>query len=323
MARTLRITAVLLGLGLSLPSVDAAAQGFDESKAAVRGAARFLAVQGDEALHAGQYEEALRLFRMAEELYHAPTLVLAMAQAERRLERWAEARDHYRAVIDEKMDRGTNPAFHQAKLTAKQELKVLEPKIPTLQLTLKAATARAEVRLDGKARPLESLREPLYLDVGEHDVVVIDEGEVRAQKVTLKSGERRELTIDLSEGGGVSSSMTRPPEVEPPIGWWWGAGALGLGAVGLAAGTVTGILALDEADAVKASCTNGLACDPTLQPREDDARALATGSTAAFVLGGIFVATGATLLVLDATLEPDTEVGLVVGPTWAGVEGRF
>jgi len=319
-----RMTAALVGLGLALLSAHAAGQGYDESKAAVRGAARFLAVQGDEALHAGQYEEALRLFRMAEELYHAPTLVLAMAQAERRLKRWAEAREHYRAVIDEDLGRASNPAFFQAKLTAKEELKALEPRIPTLRLRLKNATDRAEVRLDGKARPLESLRVPLFLDVGEHDVIVMDEGEVRAQKVALRTGERRELTIDLSEGGGVSSSMTGTSDAETSsIGWWWGAGALGLGAAGLVAGTVTGVLALEAADAVKASCNNGVACDPALQPREDEARALATGSTAAFVLGGVFVAAGATLLVLDVTLENDTEVGLFVGPTGARLEGRF
>lgn len=323
MTRSPRLAACLLGSWLALNAADASGQDFDASRAAVRGAARFLAVQGDKKLHAGQYAEALRLFRMAEELYHAPTLVLAMAQAERRLERWAEARKHYLAVIAEKMGRNANPAFLQAQLTAREELEALEPRIPTLRLQLENDTGRAEVRIDGRARPLESLARPIYLDPGEHDVVVIDDGRVRAEKVMLTEGRRLPLTIDMRKRTGVPSMMVKPQAQAPPIGWWWGAGALGMGVMGLTAGTITGVLAIEDANAVKASCSrNG--CDPALHFREERAHEFATASTVSFVVGGVLAAAGATLLVLDVTLEGEpAEVGLVANPTGLVVEGRF
>src|SRR5690606_26926577 len=89
---------------------------------AVRGAARLLAEKGDEKLHAGRFKEALQLFRMAEELFHAPTLVLAMAQAERRLGQWADARKHYKEVIAEDLGDRPQQAFLTAKAIAREEL---------------------------------------------------------------------------------------------------------------------------------------------------------------------------------------------------------
>ncbi|MEM1030608.1 MAG: hypothetical protein AAGN82_09670 [Myxococcota bacterium] len=296
--------------------------------AAVRAAARLLAEEGDAALYQGRHDEALRLFRMAEELFHAPTLVLAMAQAEVRLGRWAAARGHYRAVIDEDLGADVNPAFRAAQQTAASELAALEPRIPTLVLELRGASPRAEVRLDGRPRPLEAFTRPVFLDEGPHEVVVIDGATVVAKKLALAERERRVLTIDLGSRRGRGARGGVADEVStggaPSIGWWWGASALALGGAGLVAGTVTGVLALEDADAVKASCDQGRDCDPMLRGREDDARAFAAAATASFIVGGTLVAAGTTLLVLDAKLPgAPSSVGLRVGPTGASLHGRF
>src|SRR5687767_9631626 len=68
-----------------------------------RDAARKLADKGAELFDAGRYEESVEYFRKADERVHAPTFVLAIAQAYAKTGKLVEARDQYQRVIDEKL----------------------------------------------------------------------------------------------------------------------------------------------------------------------------------------------------------------------------
>src|SRR5262245_53208218 len=81
--------------------------------------ARKLALEGFEHLQKGKTEPAIALFLEAEKLYHAPTIVLLLAQAHEKLGRIVEARAFYKSIIEEDLPRTAPREFFDAKLEAK------------------------------------------------------------------------------------------------------------------------------------------------------------------------------------------------------------
>jgi hypothetical protein len=90
-------------------------------------------------------------------------------------------------------------------------------------------------------------------------------------------------------------------------------------------GGVTGAMVLSKQKELESSdeCVNE-ACGPAEHDKVDDYNALRPISTAGFVVGGVGVAAGLTLL-LTAPKSPETEahVSPWVGIGSAGVRGRF
>ncbi len=84
----------LLALGLLVAALPCAALP-PEPKAA----ARVLADQGYELYEAGKFDEAIDAFRRADQLFHAPTLVFAMAKASARAGKLLEARALFQKVM--------------------------------------------------------------------------------------------------------------------------------------------------------------------------------------------------------------------------------
>jgi hypothetical protein len=92
-----------------------------------------------------------------------------------------------------------------------------------------------------------------------------------------------------------------------------------IAAVGVTIGTITGVIALDEASALDATCPEKK-CPLALQGDYDTGVAYAHASTASFVIGG-----AGALLALGAWLldDDDAKVRAWVTPNGAGVTGRF
>lgn len=316
--------ALALALGLATLTAPAAADDAGgEGDAAVRYAARFVAERGASALERNELDEALRLFNVAEQLFHAPTLVLAIAQTEARLGRWAEAHRHYQAVIDEALPPRSPPAFRKAQATARDELAALEPRIPRITLEVVGHDGPVQVRVDGKPVPNETIEAGMLVSPGRHDVVVVAGDEVRVAEVKVAPKERKAVTIDFSEplAGG---SATRTTGGDAVVDWWWPATAYGLGVAGFAVGAATGIMALDDASALRDQCQPGTtACPPAARSLEDSARTLGTVSTIGFVVGGVGVVTGTVLLLVDRVSLGSDDVALEVGPGSLGLRGRF
>lgn len=295
----------------------------DDGDASVRYAARFVAERGARALDRGELEEALRLFNVAEQLFHAPTLVLAIAQTEARMGRWAEARKHYQQVLGEDLPKNAPPPFRQAQKTAQEELAALDPRIPRLVLTVKGSDGPVEVRVDGKPVPVETIEAGLPVSPGRHDVVVVASGDVRVAEVKVAPKERRDVVIDFDAADAHGSFYSSRDAREATIDGWWPATAYGVGVAGLTLGTVTGVLALNDAAALRDRCQQGtLGCDPAARSFEDSARTLGVVSTVGFIVGGLGVATGTALLIIDRASGGD-EVALRIGPGSLGLQGRF
>ncbi|MBW2452878.1 MAG: tetratricopeptide repeat protein [Deltaproteobacteria bacterium] len=289
--------------------------------AAVRSAARFLANKGDEYFHGKRYERALELFQMAEALHHAPTLVLMIAKTEAQLGRLLGARNHLQGIIDEPLGPRASGPFRFAQADAQRRLAALEPRIPRLSIRLEGSAAGVEVRLDGAAIPVETLGQALPLDPGVHHIVVLGKEDVQSQTLTLVEGAREQVVFDLRPPAAPLAPTPERPSLALPIL------SFGVGVAGVVVGTVTGVMALDEAEQLKSTCTAGNQdCDPEARSHEDAAKGLATVSTVGFVFGGIGLTVGALLLVTgssESAKPTETALGLRLGPGAISLEGTF
>jgi hypothetical protein len=271
--------------------------------AAVSGRERELARKhanaGYESFSAGDYATALAHFKDAEDTVHAPPHLLFMARALDKLGRLLEARDTYRRLVDERLPRGTPAAFRDAQKTAQQELLGVEGRIPKLKLLVEGAPlAAARVSLDGQAVAAERLGEPIALDPGKHQARAEADGMTAAEQL-----------LDLQAGAGtlevklVLVKVAPPPPPPPPPEDTTlsapGFVLLGLGVAGLAAGAITGGLALGRASELRDRCPAN-PCPTEYQSLSDKANTLATVSTVSFAVGGAAAAAGVVWLLAEA-----------------------
>lgn len=283
--------------------------------------ARTLANQGYEHYQAGRYADALRAFSEAERIYHAPTLLLMVARAYERLGRLLEAQAIYEKVVAEKMGPKEPAAFLQAQQTARQEISSLKRRIPAVQVLVTGAPAGdVVVTVDGSRITAGGPSVPH--NPGRADVVVQAPGESPIeQTLNLQEGRTERITLHLGPSAGDPTASRRRGYLLP-------AGiAFGVAGAGLAAGTITGIIARIQLDDVESRCTDDGHCLISDQPKAEEATRLGTASTVTLLVGGVAAAAGITLLVLRPGGAPEgaPQAGatVLVGPGYAQIMGKF
>ena len=137
----------------------------------------------------------------------------------------------------------------------------------------------------------------------------------------MTEGAREQVVFDLRRPAKPVTPPTESPSLVLPIL------AFGVGVTGMVVGTVTGVMALDEAEQVKSTCTAGNQdCDPAARTHEDAAKGLATASTIGFVFGGVGLTAGALLLVAgsgESGEASSTALRLRISPGAIALEGTF
>ncbi|WP_437594199.1 tetratricopeptide repeat protein [Sorangium sp. So ce1000] len=346
-------------LFLLLPTGEVRAQSDQD-----RAAARSLATQGAEAFTSGRFEEAIDLLGRAEALVHAPTHLLLIARAQARLGRLVAAKETYLRIVREELPPAAPSPFKRAQQDAREELAAIEPRIASLRIALEGAAGRKiGVKLDGQpvADALLGVHRPI--DPGNHVVTVVPPGLAPIEQgLTIGDGERKELKIPVPEGPAVvpppggsvegqgtwGGGQTEVPPVAPPgtperktnavmLGGGITATALGLGgivvgSVFLAKGSGT------QKDANDLSAARGCEspgvggdCGPLIQAKikalDSDAASQQTIGVIGLIGGGVFLAGGVTLLVLELTAKPEPAssawIAPYVTPTGLGVRGAF
>ena len=97
---------------------------------------------------------------------------------------------------------------------------------------------------------------------------------------------------------------------------------LGGGGLGLVVGGIFGILAHNEADALREKCPTQ-PCSQDLQSTRDTALTYAHVSTGMFVVGGVLAATGATILIAAPSAPGSGGTTLNVKPLGATLTVGF
>jgi len=203
---------------------------------------------------------------------------------------------------------------------ASQRANALEPKLA--RLTIKVATsndASIDVARDGTSVSQASFGVPIPVDVGPHSVEATSAGH-KPFKTTVtvsKDGEDVEVTVPKLE-----PEVAAPPAAAPKLaetasapaekaaaggGGQRTAGFVvgGIGVAGLAAGAITGLMAMGKSSDAKEICANDGPCaSRNAVDASESAKTLGLVSTIGFVAGGVALAAGAAL-VFTAPKEGD------------------
>lgn len=198
--------------------------------------------------------------------------------------------------------------------TATQRAALLEPKLATLAITVGRSADVPSLRIerDGAAVERGVWGTAVPIDPGPHALVATASGKKAwSRKVEVAATKNVLVDVPVLE---VETSTAPPPslanepldEPPPPRPAKDGSGmrvagyvVTGLGVVGLAVGTVTGVSALGKRSDAEAKCVSYPSnCSADATGANDDAKKLATISTVSLIAGGVLVAGGIVLIVI-------------------------
>lgn len=326
-------SAAALAVTLALVSPLAHAQNDD----AKRSAARTFATDGLAAFNAGQYDKAIDLFTRAEALVHAPPHLLYIARASVKIGKLVHAKETYVKVTREELAAGAPKAFSEAQASATSELAEIEPRIPKLTITVSGEGAtRAKVTMDGAEVPAALVGAPQPVDPGAHVLRATATGYKPSAEVKVslaeKASETATLVIDTpapSEPVAVATPAAKPERsglrrVSPFV-------AFGVGAAGIAVGTVFLFKNRGDRDDADAICVGGKcpsARRKEIEDLDDSADKAQTFSLIGYGVGAAGIVLGAVLLIVNRSGASSTEkTGVRITP-WVtansgGLAGRF
>jgi hypothetical protein len=316
-------------LFLSLTLVARAAVA--DPSAADRATARTLAQEGQQALDAKKFNAAADKFTRADQLVHAPTLLLGLARAQLGMNKLVEAQESYNRIIREGVAAGSPRSWSKALEDATKEVEAINPRLPWVTITVLGPT-NPEVVIDSTPVPNASLGVKRPVNPGSHTIKASAEGFNPSEKtMTFAEGQSANVSLELEQApSDAAAPVAAPqaPEAPPPSG----SGrktvafvALGIGGAGLVVGGVTGVIAMSKHTQLKQACDNGV-CDPETQGAALDSYHLVGNiSTAAFIVGGVGVAAGAVLLLTQPKESAPTAAtwSPFIGVGSAGVRGTF
>jgi hypothetical protein len=324
--RLIRITTMAVAaLGASLLfTAPALAQPHDRAA----GEALFQAAR--DLMDKGQYDAACKKFEASQRADPAMGTILNLANCYEKLGRTASAWERF-----EEASQKLAPGDDRLPV-AKERAAHLKARLPKLELTLDdAAPPGTQVLRDDVVVDPAALGVALPVDPGAHRLVVKAPGRADAEtSVDTRVGQvvKRKLFAGAPNGSPVVAAVPDGQQAPPTDGgssWWTGMriGGVVVGGVGvvlLAAGIGEGVAAISDKSTVSASCnTSTRTC--TNQGAIDAAssgKTASTVSTVGFVVGGLAVAGGITMIAVGSPAARVTGVVLPGGGA-IGVRGAF
>lgn len=296
-----------------------------------RETARSFMAKGRARRSKGDLEGALEAFRAADALVDAPTIELEVGLTLERLGRLVEAKDALMRVIRFPEEKGEPRAFTQARKKAEEAIHALDPRIPEVTFELRGLPPdrTPQLRVDDIRVPPETVALPRKLDPGVHRVAATVDVERRSVEFELAERETKTVVLDFTGARFSSRAPQRkkpvaPQPEEPSIPTLAYIG-LGVGAAGVAVGSVAGVLALSHESDAASACEDNR-CPPSVHGDVDAAKSAATVSTVAFVIGGIGTAVGLSAILVSGK-HSDEKVAVTVrahlAPFGAGLQGTF
>lgn len=278
-----------------------------------------------EAFKAERFELALELFQKSYAREATPGTLLNIALAEEKLGKTGSALlDFGRAAELFKADDDRLPI-------AREGMTRTNARAPRLKIERAAgAPPTLAIRLDGAPLAANLVGADQVMDPGSHIVTTALVGfEERRYDVTLAEGQRLPLVVETGPRVKVEQTpaptVIKPAEKSPLAGRLaaFTVGGAGLGAIGV--GVATGLVALVQANARSGDCAAANTdCISQRHQRNVALRSLADTSTGSFVVGGILMGVGVTMLL---TLGDGEKLIMSAGAAPGGgsfsVKGRF
>jgi hypothetical protein len=310
--------AQILALTLSAPGFAAGPTPAAPSgpTAADKDTARALMAQGADLREKNDLKGALQSFQAADAIMHVPSTSLEVAKTAAALGQLVEARDAALTAARYPVNAGEPKPFANARKEAQALGDDLEPRIPSLQITVKNAPAGVapKVDVDGVVIPAAALAFPRKVNPGHHVVSAVAGDSHTQAEVDVKEREAKGVLLDLPAVAAVPPPVAlnnTPPDQQKPIepehpkkkfpvismiGF-------GVGVAGVAVGSVTGLMSLSKTSSLKDQCPNNqcpasVYDSDSFQSDKSSASTLGTVSTIAFIVGGAGVVVGVVGLFL-------------------------
>lgn len=301
--------------------------------------ARDLVNRGVADFERGEFEVARGQFMEAYALAEAPTVAVWAARAHEKLGRLIEASHLYRrALTMQRNDLWSGQTQQHAQQAATEALVALEERIP--RLTIGFVGERhpdAEVLLDGTKVSVGDPGLGHRVDPGAHRIEVRRGTRIVAERsVTLAEGETQTVQLAVAAEPVLSpytvvklhsvrfapapGAKERDHALPRNLTWV----SLGIGAAGVAVGTVAGIVtAVKHGDLQADGCVDSTCRGSRFNDPVDGYNIWRTVSTTGFVVGAIGAAAGVTLWLAVPKGETPPRVGLSINPGSLSMAGEF
>jgi len=280
-------------MALSLASASRAAAQAPSSNEA---AAEALFNEARTLIAAGQLAEGCKKLEASQTLDPGTGTLLHLADCYEKVGRTASAWARFR----EAASRAARDGRADWESIAKTRSAELEPKLAKLRIE---APPGVVVRRDGDEIPAAALGSTLPIDPGEHTLTASAPGKKPwSTRVSATASSVATVSVPALENDPAAPGTDVAPDGKPSdgtalrtVGYSMG----GIGIIGLAGGTVSGLSAISKNDRSKEVCpSSGICADEGARSTNDDARSAATVSTIAFVAGGALLAGGIALVLL-------------------------
>jgi hypothetical protein len=291
---------------------EAARPRTDESGRAL---ARTIAEQGDAQFYAGRCDNAISLWRKADAVFHAPTIVLRVARCQALLGQVVAAAVSLRALVSESREADAAPAFASAREAAERELPRVRARIASLRVDVRTSRADLPITVEIDGTPVDAASAPAQVDPGTHRVRVSAGDATWTKQVSLGDGESKTIEVPL-----VVDALPSVPRAQRDAGL----GVFATGAAGLATGIGFSVAALSLGRSLDAICGAGRThCPLSAQGDIDRARTYSIAADGVLVGGAVFVVAGAFLITADLHIGKKDHVRIVATPRGAGLAGGF
>ncbi len=306
MNRVHRLGLGALGLALCLSPMSAAVAA--EPPAATTGdRAAELYRRATEQYRSTNLVEAEKLYSEAWSLQQSYDIATNLGAVELDLKKFRAAAEHLAFALRAFPARGKQ----DERDTIAQRLKLAKAEIATLRVRVNVD--KADVSVNGKRVGVSPLTDEIFADAGTVTVEAGLDGYAPAkQQLVTKKGEARDVVLEMVRQEAPQGRSMLGPAI-----------AFGAGGAGLVVGVVTGTVSIAKFGDFEKACGPQLQCPPSLRGDVETGRVLGHVSTAGFVLAGVGAAVGVTLLLLPSGSKAPAPVGVVFGPSFAGVKGAF
>lgn len=251
--------------------------------------------------------------------------LINLADCEEKVGKLSDAMGHWVDARARAQSEGLRPIEEEATARAT----ALEPRLARLTIVLAPSAPKdAVVERDGVVLGAPSMGVALPLDPGAHTILVRVQGrEDATTQLTLGEGEAKR--VELEAGAPLAGALHATSPVREPAS----TSALsplvfvgfGVAAAGLAAGSVTGLMALGAGSDAKTSCPDLRCRDASALDDIETGRTLGMVSTISFIVAGAGAAVGVygLLWAKPSATKPSPSVGVSIAPTSVALRGSF
>jgi hypothetical protein len=343
------IHAFLLLASIALAGVLSAEVAFGQSQPSSSDIAhaRELFNQGLHQRDDGDANGALEKFKAAYALAQTPLIALELGRTFMQVGKLVEARETFLSIARIPVRPEETARSRAARNQSAPLADELRMRLANLTIRITGVPASSVgVTVDGAAVPTEALSVPRPVNPGAHEVVAkAAEGAATEARVDLREGEAREVQLKIvvapppppspgadvgshpasapSDSGGSDASRATGSARWSPLVYV----GIAVAGAGVAAGTVTGLLAMSKASSVNDTCNAALACPHSVHDDLSTGRTLGDVAAISFAAAGAGAIVGVVGLFLSGHKEDTAPKAASftpwIAPGSAGLRGTF